>query len=160
MAQSRSSFQVVTSLNDIFVQSSNAGMTDTVSMGPNPTFDYLSTTYTVTDLFGFWSLADGLDLAANGPDQNGWGYHENSTDIAGWKNPSKSNAIHPNESLTFTYSALNVAAVDGYGFHIRVSGQFPDGSNTMHITAVPEPSAIAGIAIASLATIAGFRRRV
>jgi hypothetical protein len=160
MAQSRNSFQPVTSLSDIFVTSAESGKTFTVSMGPNPTFVYLGDLYSVMDLFGFWSLANSLNLLADGPNQNGWGYHENSTDIAGWKNPNKSFAIHPNDSLNFGYSDLNVAAVDAFGFHIRVHGSFPDGTDTMHITnVVPEPKGIAGIAVAALMSIAAFRRR-
>ena len=82
-AQSRSSFHNVTEMNDVFVTSSNGGLTLEVLLGAAPTLKFDGQTYNVTDLFGVWALDNNDDFSANGTTQNAWSF--NSNRASRWK---------------------------------------------------------------------------
>lgn len=161
-AQSRSSFLGSTSITGVSM-THISGNIYKLTVSPGANFVYNSVTYNIQDVFGVWALNNSnTGLAASGTTQNGWGYDEsnNPDDIAGWKtNPP--NALS-NGSLTFTYSTINQANINQFGYHVRLtSGFFPGTSgNTGFVTAtpsmVPEPASMAALGLGAVALI---RRR-
>lgn len=157
--QSRSSFMFVDSFSGITVTQTGP-LTFDVSLSASPTVTVSSTTYNITDLFGFWALKDAdPDLsAASGASFGVWSWHRSTSgagDIAGWKtNPNT--GITPGNSESFTYSSLALGEVDRWGFHIRVDGTLPFGGDTFYL-AVPTPGSLALLGLAGLA--ASRRRR-
>ncbi|MEP0765491.1 MAG: PEP-CTERM sorting domain-containing protein [Fimbriimonadia bacterium] len=160
-AQTKASFLPLDSFSDIFVSPGAGTFEYILSLGPNPTITYLGIDYDVDLVFGFWAISDSGDLAASGVAQNGWSYHESSYDLAGWKDPSKSAAVYPNGSLSFSYTAIDTSKIDDFGMHIRVVGALPDGANTAHFRLVPEPGSLAAILVGlgSLGTLRRLRTR-
>jgi hypothetical protein len=158
-AQSRSSFLEVDSFSDVTVNVMNSGLTYQIVLGANPTFSYQSQTYNITDLFGFWVLSNDDDLVFSHSNQNGWDAHGNNSGtggIAGWKtNPN--NGITPNQSITFSFTTLDVSRVEQIGFHIRIDGTFPGTQGNTGFATVPEPASMLALG-AGLAAIAARRR--
>lgn len=157
-AQSRASFLTPDSFSDIYVTPGAGAFEYILSLGPNPTITYLGVDYDVDLVFGFWAISDSGDLAASGVAQNGWGYHESFEDLAGWKNPSKMQAVHPNEGLDFSYAAIDTSKIDLFGVHLRVVGELPDGADTAHFELVPEPGSIAALLV-GLSAFGTLRRQ-
>jgi hypothetical protein len=157
-AQSRSAFIDVDSISGINV--SNLGLTYTVSLDSNPSFDLGGTTYDIVSVIGFWVLANGHDIDASGSGFTGatgqYDWQMNNGDgggAAGWRTNYAGgvNGIDPNGSQDFTYDSLDASTVDQYGFHVVVDGLFPGtAGNTGHVT-VPEPASLlamgAGLAL-------------
>jgi hypothetical protein len=150
-AQTRSSFFDVTNVFDIGVSTLD-GLTYTVLLGPNPSIDYGSTTYNVTDLFGFYLLSDSQDVSATGIDQNGWGFELRNAGqggITGWEARNANAGITPTQSISFTFTTVDLSRVDRFGFHLRYSSSFNGGGNTSYV-AVPEPSSMAALALGAM----------
>ncbi|GMV36350.1 MAG: hypothetical protein AMXMBFR61_08580 [Fimbriimonadales bacterium] len=160
-AQTRASFLSLDDFSDIFVTPGAGSFEYILSLGPNPTITYLGVEYDVDLVFGLWAISDSGDLAASGANQNGWSYHESFNNLAGWKNPSKSAAVHPNGSLSFSYTAIDTSKIDQFGLHIRVVGALPDGADTAHFELVPEPSSLAAalVGLGALGTLRRMRTR-
>jgi hypothetical protein len=158
VAQSRDAFVTIEGYSDIFITSSPDMLSHEINLGEHPSFTLGGATYDIVNVFGAWALSNGGDLAASGVDQNGWTYDENSIDVAGWKNPSKSHAIMPGELLTFTFDAIDAGAVDLAGLHVTTSETLPTGGNTLHIELAPEPASAAWFLVAA-ATGAVLRPR-
>lgn len=164
-AQSRSSFNIVTGVTGL--SASQAGLDWTVSLTSGATLDFGGHTYTISDVFGFWLLDDNDDFAASGANQLGWDANSNyagTGGIAGWKNPSKSAAILPGNSLTFTFDSVN-GPFEAVGYHVRFTENIgTSGADTLHVTEdqllppVPEPFTMA-LGAAGLGFAAWRRRR-
>jgi hypothetical protein len=163
-AQSRSSFLSVSQITGVTVTQFNGGLSYTVEIGATPQFIYNNVAYNISEIFGFWALKDANPDTLN-PSNSSFGIWTANTstggagEIAGWKtNPNT--GLTAGQSQTFTFAALNSAAIDRYGFHARLaSGTFPGTSgNTGHITGelVPEP---ASMAVLSLGFVALIRKR-
>lgn len=156
-AQSRSSFQLVTGLTGL--SSSLNGLTLDTALANNASFMLNSQQYVITDVFGIWLLDDNNDFTASGPSFNVWSSHSNyagTGGIAGWKtNPNT--GLTPGQSNSLTFSSMSGQA-EGVGYHVRIAGQLPGGSNTLYIqnSAVPEPASMAALGIGVAALI---RRR-
>lgn len=153
-AQSIGSFQLA-DIQD--VSASLVGNQLTLNVGNNPTIDFMNQVYTVTEVFGVWSLDDDDDMTATGGTENGWQFSSNFSGtggIAGWRtNPNS--GLGPNASLVFNYTTLT-GTVEDFGYHIRVDGTLPGGGNTAFFRMVPEPATFAGLGLGVLALL---RRR-
>ncbi|MCB8932809.1 MAG: hypothetical protein H6534_05140 [Chthonomonadaceae bacterium] len=164
-AQSRSSFNIVTNVTGLTAVQS--GLDWTLSLDAGATMDYNGHTYTVQDVFGFWLLDDDDDFSATGANQHNWGFNSNyagTGGIAGWSNPSKSDAITGGSSLTFTF-ATTTGAFEAVGYHVRFTENIgTTGANTLHVTEdsltppVPEPFTMT-LGAAGLGLAAWRRRR-
>lgn len=158
-AQSRNSFQLVTGLAGL--TSSLNGLTLDTALSNNASFVLNSQQYFITDVFGIWLLDDNDDFSASGPDIAQWNAHSNLSStggIAGWKtNPNT--GLTPGQSNSLTFTSITGQS-EGYGYHVRIDGQLPGGSNTLYIqgAAVPEPASLAALGIGA-AALARRRKR-
>lgn len=157
LAQTRSSFQDADEIGGIQV-SLITGLTYQVALSGTPQLTIGSTTYNITDVFGFWALSDDIDLSGS---TSGFGVWDSKISnagtggIVGWKtNPNT--GITPGGSQNFTFNSLAVANVDHFGFHIRVDGTLPSGGNTAYFTDVPAPGSAT---LAGLGMLLAARRR-
>ncbi|MCC6228983.1 MAG: hypothetical protein IT432_07135 [Phycisphaerales bacterium] len=157
LAQTRSSFQDADLIGGVNV-TLISGLTYQVALSGTPQLTIGSTTYNITDVFGFWALSDDIDLSGS---TSGFGVWDSKVSnsgtggIVGWKtNPNT--GITPNGSQNFTFNNLAVANVDHFGFHIRVDGTLPTGGNTAYFSDVPAPSATT---LAGLGLVVAARRR-
>lgn len=156
-AQSRNSFQLVTGLSGL--TSSLGGLTINTNLANNASFILNSQQYFITDVFGIWLLDNNDDFSATGSNSGVWSFHSNYSStggIAGWKtNPNT--GLTPGQSNSLTFATKNGQHED-FGYHVRVAGQLPGGSNTLYIqnSAVPEPASMAALGIGVAALI---RRR-
>lgn len=157
LAQTRGSFQDANEIGGVDV-TLISGLTYQVSLGSNPQLTIGSTTYDITDVFGFWALSDDIDLTGSTSDFGVWDdkvSNSGTGGIVGWKtNPNT--GITPGGSQNFTFDSLAVADVDHWGFHIRVDGTLPTGGNTAYFTDVPAPGAAT---LAGLGLVVAARRR-
>lgn len=159
MAQDRYAFESISGLSGL--TSSLTGLTLQTSLSPGSQFTYLSQTYTITDVFAIFLLDDDDDFAATGINQGVWTYHENYSlagGIAGWHtNPNT--GLTPGNQLSLDYASLSGTA-EWFGYHVRVTPILPNEEDTIYIVgaAVPEPSALAMLAVGSLALLRRRRR--
>jgi hypothetical protein len=157
-AQSRSSFQLVDSINGVTVTESNNGLRFLVAADANPFVVFNGQSYRITDIFGFWALSNDDDLIVRNSDIGVWRTRNNNSGpggIGGWStNPNT--GIRPNQSFVFDFEQLSFDRVEQFGFHLRVDGQLPDGSDTFYAT-VPEPASMTALAL-GLATMLRRRR--
>lgn len=149
-AQTFSSFVAVDSFQNLSVLDLSA-LSYRVSVGPTPTFTKDGTTYSITDVFGYWALRADMDLTGATSSFNQWSAHQSNAGIGGivgWKtNPNT--GLTPGTSEVFTFDQLDTPNVSGYGFHVRLNGVFPGTSgNTGYVTLVPAPAAAALLGIA------------
>lgn len=162
-AQSRSSFINVTTITGVQQTISNSGLTHTITIQPGASFTVNNVTYSIKDIFGFWSLSNTSDLISTANSFGDFGVDTNNAGtggIAGWKaNPNK--GITVGQSKTFSYQSLNTNKVDQYGFHVRLtSGNFPGTSgNTGYITTNPVPEPTSMIALGGMVLMSLKRRK-
>lgn len=160
LAQSRSSFQIVTGLTGL--NSSLTGMTLETALGVGSTFTLGGNSYTIKDVFGIWLLDDNDDFSATGANSSPWSYNANDSGtggIAGWKtNPNT--GITPGNSKTLTYTSMT-GTPEHFGYHVRLTSNLAGtGDDTVFIQGqpVPEPATMAVLGIGALA-MARRRRR-
>ena len=159
------SFNTVTSVTGITVTPSigSPNLTFNVSLSPGATVTYLSNTYTITDIIGFYVLAPGFNDTGRPALANFAGFSDDSDNrgagsISGWRsNPNQ--GITQGNSQTFTYPSIAYPNYSEFGFHVRVAGTLPTGGNTFNIRGgfVPTPGAGALLGLGGL--IAMRRRR-
>jgi hypothetical protein len=157
LGQARSAFMDLDGESGILVHR-DGPMGYTLQLGANPTVTLDGHIYDVAQVFGFWALSNGGDLAASGTDQNGWGVNQHSNDVAGWSNPNKQHAVLPGHGISFVFDGINSAAVHTYGVHVQVAQSLPDGGNTFHGSFVPDPSGLVALAT-GIASLVGMRMR-
>jgi len=152
-AQSRSSFQLVTGLTGL--ASSLNGLSLDTALANNASFMLNAQQYFITDVLGIWLLDDNNDFTATGSNSGVWSAHSNyagTGGIAGWKT-TPNTGLTPGQSNSLTFSSVS-GQPEGMGYHVRIAGQLPGGSNTLYIqnSAVPEPASMAalGIGVAAL----------
>lgn len=159
-AQSRSSFLDVSAFDDLTVTPQNGGLAYQVNVGNNPTFTYNGSTYTITDVFGFWVMSNDDDLSASNADVDQWRTANNNSGlggIAGWKtNPNT--GLVPNTSYTFEFDSLGVSSVEQYGFHVRLDGTFPGTNGDTGYATVPEPASMIGLGLGVLALLRRYKK--
>ena len=159
-AQSRNSFQLVSGLAGL--TSSLNGLTLDTALSSNASFVLNSQQYFITDVFGIWLLDDNDDFSASGLDIAQWNAHSNLSStggIAGWKtNPNT--GLTPGQSNSLTFTSITGQA-ESYGYHVRIDGQLPGGSNTLYIqgAAVPEPASLAALGIGAAALTRRRKRK-
>lgn len=161
LAQSRSSFLQVDAFEDLMLTVSNGGLTYNLQLGAAPKMWVGGTSYDVTGVFGVWALSNDDDLVAVNADNGVWGAHQNQSGtggIAGWKtNPP--NALHANQSMSWTFTSLNTASVEQQGFHIMTAGSWPGGGGNTGYATVPEPSGWLALLVCIPIVLAGKSRR-
>jgi len=171
------SFLTVTNWNDIDARWVDA---DTIEfgLGSDPYFVYGGVKYDVTNLWMVGVIDDQRGLGSvGGTDVGAWTFARNdgaASDTAGWKNPSKSQALLPGgPKRQFTFTGLNPGVIDGYAFHVTVDGTFPgtgaatggirlDGNTPPQDNPVPEPAfyQLAGLlGLGGLSLLRGRRRQ-
>lgn len=157
-AQSINSFVTVQGLTG--VSTTRSGLNLTLSVGSTPSFILGGTTFTITEVWGVWALDYNDDMAATGSSSSPWNFNSNFASqggIAGWKAQTPNHGLTAGQARSFSYSTLT-GTIEDFGYHVRVSGTLPGGSNTIHIRgdAVPEP---ATMAVLGLGAAALLRRR-
>lgn len=139
-AQSRSSFHNVTEMNDVFVTSSNGGLTLEVLLGAAPTLKFDGQTYNITDLFGVWALDNNDDFSANGTTQNAWSFNSKASGtggIFGWKTNPNTGLKPGSGPLTFNFTSATGQS-EAIGFHMRFDRNFAGTcGNTAFVTGTP-----------------------
>jgi LPXTG-motif cell wall-anchored protein len=158
MGQTRSSF-TNGSLSGVTLLITNGGLNYNVAVGGMPTLTIGAQTFPIIDIFGFWALSNDDDLVASNSSFGVWGVDNSNSGpggIAGWDtNPNT--GLFVNQSAQFNFSALNVASVESYGYHVRIDGIFPGTQgNTGFVNNVPTP---AGAALLGLGGAFVSRRR-
>jgi hypothetical protein len=159
MAQDRASFELVTGLSGL--TSLLTGLTLQTSLNAGAQFVYQSQTYVITDVFAIFVLDDDDDFAATGVSQGVWTYHDNYSltgAIAGWHtNPNTGLTV--GQQVTHSYASLT-GTPEWFGYHVRVTPILPNEEDTMYIVAgaVPEPAALAVLALGGLALLNRRRR--
>lgn len=153
-AQSINSFQVVSNITGL--RTSLSGNTLTMIASATPTFTMNSNTYAITEVFGVWALDNNDDQSATGSNQGGWNFHQNtagSGGISGFKTNPNSGIV--GQTKLYNFNSFT-GSPENFGYHVRVSGSLPGGSNTLYIQAVPEPGTLA---VVGLGLVAMMRRR-
>jgi hypothetical protein len=139
------------------------------------TFVLGSTTYIVTDILGFYQLADGPGVSATNADFHGvtnnpgasntWEEDNSNSSphhVVGWKaHPADpGNGIDPGETEHFNFGSITpLANITDTGLHVRVQGFFPGTTGptgNIRFSTVPEPATLAVLAIGGLSLL---RRR-
>ena len=168
-ATTRSSFTSVNAINGI-VLTHPSPLQYSVALNNGATFTLNGTSYSISDVIGFYGLSDGNDISPITSVMAMGNFSNDSSNsgpggILGWKsNPNR--GIIAGGSQVFTFSTgTNIAQFSGFGFHVRLStGLFPGTSgNTGNITGpiggftvIPGPAAAS---VLGLGGIIALRRR-
>lgn len=159
LAQSRSSFLNVASINGIVVTPLSVDEFQ-VSLGSGATFAFAGNSYRITDIIGFWALSNDGNLDGSTSNFGTWRNNKNNAGtggILGWRADNANVGIHVNGSTVFKFDSLKPEQIDQWGFHVRIDGTFPGTSgNTGHIT-VPAPMTLGAAGMALI--LAPARRR-
>jgi len=156
------SFLAVTSWHDI--TASLTGLDLTVGLGADPYFVYNGVQYDVAEIWTVGVIDDQNGLGSTtGTAVGDWAFHTQdgaNSNAAGWTNPSKSEAITPNTSKTFTFTSLiRLADLDGYALHVSLDGQnFPGTTGLtggIRLTGLP-PESVPEPAFYQLAGLLGL----
>jgi hypothetical protein len=147
-------------LADVTLTITNGGLNYNLAVGAMPTLTVGAQTFPVIDIFGFWALSDDDDLNATNASFGVWTVDNNNSGlggIAGWdSNPNT--GLFANQSEQFNFTALNVASVERYGYHVRIDGIFPGTQGNTGYVTTPTPGAVALFGVAGM-LVAGRRRR-
>lgn len=132
---------------------------------------YNNKTYNITEVFGVYKVAKtGSYTAATAKTTpSGWSFSGASSgstsNVVGWTDPTKKNAIEIGQSKSFAYNVLTAStgSTTFTGYHIRVAEKISGNANTLFIyttapnktAPVPEPATMAVMVVGA----AGLLRR-
>lgn len=118
--QSFNSFHSWTAVSGVHVDEVGS-LGYTVSLDAGATMVWNGSTYTITDIFGFWCLSSSssVGLSSTGVNQSHWKYDtDNNNACSGWDDNSKTYDIPP--AVTFYYDTLDKSKVADYGLHFTI----------------------------------------
>lgn len=159
-APNKSSFIQPSFLNGVVINKLSEASFEVQVLGGASVTD-ASGSYTITDLFAVYRIANNDTYASTGVTQNGsWDFESNFSGpggVAGWATKPPQSGLQPGDSkLKFDYATVTGAG-DAYGIHVRLSNGYTKYYEVPP-TAVPEPSTMAVVA-GALAILARRRRK-
>lgn len=150
-AQQFSSFKLVDAIEGLTVEQLSP-LEFKVALSPEASVTSQGVSAGVTDVFGFWALAEGEVISGSTSGFGVWNAHSASNphgSILGWKtNPNL--GITQGQDLVFEFDSLNLAQVDTFGFHLRLDAPLTTGGGNTVYVFVPAPGVGAILLVAGL----------
>lgn len=159
-APNRSAFIQPSFLNGVVINKLSEASFEVQMLGGASVTD-ASGSYTITDLFAVYRIADNDTYVSTGGTQNGtWDFEANFSGpggVAGWATKPPQSGLQPGDSkLRFDYATVTGTG-NRYGAHLRLSNGYTKYYE-IPASPVPEPSTMAVVA-GALAILARRRRK-
>lgn len=149
-AQSRSSFQVPSTLTGVNITSSSK-LRYNVALAGNAQMFYQGRTYQINNISGFWLLDNNNDMNVDGKSISGWQYHENyqgQGGIAGYKGGN----IREGGNKSFEFKKVD-GMHEAYGIKLTLKDCLDKVYVELPCNPVPEPATMAALGLGVAAVI-------
>ena len=148
-AQSRSSFQVPSTLTGVTI-TSGSKLNYNVALAGNASMFYKGKTYQINNISGFWLLDNNNDMNVDGKTISGWQYHENyqgQGGVAGYKYGN----IHEGANKNFDFKKVD-GMHEAYGIKLTLRDCLDKVYVELPCNPVPEPAtmAVLGLGVAAM----------